>query len=89
MYLNAEKVLPKHLLQEIQRYVQGVEVYIPKKSEARMGWGERNGTRKQIAKRNQEIVSEFLQGESIHSLMERYHLGYDSIRKIVSSYRKE
>ncbi|NLM25530.1 MAG: hypothetical protein GX208_05385 [Firmicutes bacterium] len=89
MYLNAEKVLPKQLVREIQRYVDGVEVYIPKKSKTRFGWGERNGTRKQIAKRNQQIVAAFLRGESIPSLMDKYHLSYDSIRKIVSPYRKE
>jgi Mor family transcriptional regulator len=82
MYVDAEKVLPKHLLPQVQQYVQGVELYIPKKPETRMGWGERNGSRRQIAER-------FLKGESIHSLMETYHLGYDSIRKIVSPYRKE
>ena len=54
-----------------------------------MGWGERNGTRKQIIERNNEIISRFRKGESIHSLMEKYHLGYDSIRKIVSPYRKK
>lgn len=89
MYVNAKRVLPKHLLREIQKYVQGVEVYIPQKPEARMGWGERNGTRKQIIERNNEIISRFRKGESIHSLMEKYHLGYDSIRKIVSPYRKK
>jgi Mor family transcriptional regulator len=89
MYVNAEKVLPKYLLRQIQQYVQGVELYIPKQPETRMGWGERNGTRRKITERNREIVDEFLQGKSIHALMEKYHLGYDSIRKIVSPYRKE
>ena len=89
MYVNAEKVLPKHLLRQVQQYVQGVELYIPKQPETRMGWGERNGSRRQIMERNKEIAERFLKGESIHSLMETYHLGYDSIRKIVSPSRKE
>lgn len=89
MYLNAEDVLPDHLLDEIQEYVQGVEIYIPKKPETRLRWGERNGTRKYIAQRNKEIVKRYRQGESIYSLMEGYHLGYDSIRKIVSASGKE
>lgn len=89
MYFNAEDILPDHLLDEIQEYVQGVEIYIPKRANARLGWGERNGTREYIAKRNREIVRRFCQGESIHTLMQRYHLGYDSIRKIVSAHRKE
>lgn len=89
MYLKAQDVLPEDLLAEIQKYVQGVELYIPKRPEARLGWGELNGTRQQICKRNREIAARYRRGESIPSLMERYHLGYDSIRKIISAYRKE
>lgn len=89
MYVKAEDVLPAELLERIQDYVQGVEIYIPKRPEARLGWGERKGTRRQIRRRNEEIVRRHLQGESILSLMERYHLSYDSIRKIISAGRKE
>ncbi|HAI52095.1 MAG: CD3324 family protein [Limnochordia bacterium] len=89
MYVKAEEVLPADLLAEIQEYVQGVELYIPKRPEARLGWGERNGARQQIRSRNREIAERYQRGESIASLMERYHLSYDSIRKIVSSGRKE
>lgn len=92
MYVKAEDVLPEELVEAIQDYVQGVEIYIPKRPEARLGWGERNGTRLQIAKRNREITRRYRQGESIHSLTEHFHLGYDSIRKIVSTqknHRKE
>lgn len=88
MYFNAEDILPEDLLDAIQEHVQGVEIYIPKRADARLGWGERNGTKEYIAKRNKEIVLKFRRGESIHSLMQRYHLGYDSIRKIVSAHRK-
>ncbi|NMB02722.1 MAG: hypothetical protein GX971_14585 [Firmicutes bacterium] len=89
MYLKAEEVLPEDLLNELQKYVQGVELYIPKRPEEKLRWGERNGTRQQMRKRNLEIARRYQQGESIHSLMERYHLGYDSIRKIISTNRKE
>ena len=30
MYINAEDVLLKDLLQKVQDYVQGTEIYIPK-----------------------------------------------------------
>ena len=56
MYVKAEEVLPADLLAEIQEYVQGVELYIPKRPEARLGWGERNGARQQIRSRNREIA---------------------------------
>lgn len=40
MYFNAEEVLPAELLDEIQRYVQGAALYIPKQGQ-RAGWGEK------------------------------------------------
>lgn len=89
MYVKAEDVLPAALLAEIQQYVEGVELYIPKRPDTKLGWGERNGTRQMIRRRNREIVRRYEQGESISSLMERYHLSYDSIRKILSASRKE
>ena len=48
MYVKAEDVLPETLLEAIQEYVQGVELYIPKRPEEKLGWGEVSGTRIQI-----------------------------------------
>jgi len=83
VYLNAEDVLPPHLLRQVQEYVQGRELYIPKGSEERAGWGERNGTKRKLELRNQEIRHRYARGERIHRLMDEYYLSYDSIRKIV------
>ncbi len=88
MYFNAEEVLPAELLDEIQRYVQGAALYIPKQGQ-RAGWGEKNGARQHIQQRNLEIAARHRRGESIARLMEEYHLGYDSIKKIVRQYGKE
>ncbi|MGI6149452.1 MAG: hypothetical protein GX195_09360 [Firmicutes bacterium] len=88
MYFNAEEVLPARLLDEIQQYVQGAALYIPKQGE-RARWGEKNGTRQQIKQRNLEIAARHRRGESVARLMEEYHLGYDSIKKIVRKYGKE
>lgn len=85
-YCNAEEVLPRHLLAEIQKYVQGVQIYVPKRTGSRLGWGERNGQRMQLYQRNRQIRIEFRTGITIEELMTSYHLGYESIRKIV--YRR-
>ena len=85
-YCNAEEVLPRNLLIEIQKYVEGVQIYVPKGSGSRLGWGERNGQRSKLYQRNRQIRTEFRMGEDIEVLMQRYHLGYESIRKIV--YRR-
>lgn len=85
-YCNAEEVLPRHLLMEIQKYVQGVQIYVPKGNGSRLGWGERNGQKIQLVQRNRQIRQEFRTGTPIDDLMLKYHLGYESIRKIV--YRR-
>lgn len=83
VYLNAADVLPPRLLRQVQEYVQGRELYIPKGSAERAGWGQRNGTKRRLELRNQEIRRRYAAGERIHSLMDAYYLSYDSIRKIV------
>jgi hypothetical protein len=42
-YVNATDVLPKILIEEIQRYVDGQLLYIPRKNENSLSWGEKNG----------------------------------------------
>lgn len=85
-YKKGADVLPDRLLKEIQEYVEGCLVYIPKKSN-KAGWGYLSGTRQFIDKRNNKINTLFEQGEAISSLSDRFHLGEDTIRKIV--YKKK
>ncbi len=82
-YQNAEEILPARLVAEIQKYVQGTQLYIPKQAGQRMGWGERNGQRRYLRQRNREIRRRYREGWSIEQLMGEYHLGYESIRKII------
>ncbi len=86
-YQNAEEILPARLVAEIQKYVQGTQLYIPKQTGERLGWGERNGQKRKIRMRNLEIRRQYQQGYSIEDLMSAYHLGYESIRKII--YRRD
>ncbi len=89
MYINGEDILPQDLLKQVQRYVQGKEIYIPKSSKSRLRWGERNGAKLEIAKRNEEILTRYRSGDSIESLMGDYYLSYDSIRRIIRKGKKE
>lgn len=82
-YKNGKDVLPLELLQELQKYIQGELVYIPKEDNIRAGWGENNGTRLEIRMRNQEIYRLYNKGARIRELVDRYHLSEDSIRKII------
>lgn len=86
-YKNGKDFLPPRLLRELQEYFDGEIIYIPRKSEKRAGWGENNGTRLVIQKRNQDIFRQYQGGSTVRDLMERYHLSEDSIRKIIGKMR--
>ena len=85
-YKKGAEVLPARLLKELQEYVEGSLVYIPKRSN-KAGWGYVSGAREAIDRRNTKIMKLFEQGETIEALADRFHLGEDTIRKIV--YRKK
>jgi Mor family transcriptional regulator len=86
-YKNGRDVLPPSLLHEVQKYIQGQIVYIPKATK-RASWGELSGTRKWIAERNQEIKKYYASGWTISDLERKYHLSGESIRKILVKTRK-
>jgi len=88
-YKNGKDVLPAKLLKELQKYIQGEILYIPKEGNIRKAWGENNGTRKLIRERNMEIYKFYKSGETITLLSESYNLSEDSIRKIVFNINSE
>ena len=83
-YRNAKELLPAYLLAEIQRYVKGEIIYIPKQNEEKIKWGTKNGSRKKYDKRNNDIKALKSDGMSIDELARVYYLSSDSIRKILS-----
>jgi Mor family transcriptional regulator len=82
-YRNADEILPKELLAQIQTYYDGGLVYIPKLDKVRKKWGEKSGSRQLLIRRNQEIQRRFSNGEPIEYLAERFYLSSSSIKKIV------
>lgn len=82
-YVKADHVLPEELLKEIQKYVYGELIYIPKPPEERKKWGEKTGAREYLNHRNTEIRRKFSDGVSIDELTQLFCLSYDSIKKIV------
>lgn len=81
-YINAAEILPEPLLKEIQTYVNGEMLYIPKTS-SKKEWGAVNGSRAFYQERNQEIQRLFQLGVSIETLAKQYGLAYSTIKKIV------
>ncbi|MDC2866895.1 MULTISPECIES: CD3324 family protein [unclassified Bacillus (in: firmicutes)] len=84
-YVKAATVLPEQLIIEIQKYVQGETIYIPKQESSYHKWGTRSGGRKQLDDRNRAIKHAFQNGTSIHQLAEEYFLSIETIKKIVYS----
>ena len=81
-YINAAEILPEQLLKELQTYVDGRVLYIPKAS-VKKEWGVTSGARTFYQERNREIKKLFQEGYSIDALSERYGLAYSTIKKIV------
>jgi hypothetical protein len=64
-YVNADTVFPKELLQEIQKYINGDMVYVPKPEELHVKWGEKSGSGKYLKSRNIEICLRFAAGVTV------------------------
>ena len=84
-YVNATTVLPENLILEIQKYIQGETIYIPKPEATYQKWGTRSGGRKLIDERNASIKNAFKSGTAIDQLAENYFLSIETIKKIVYS----
>ena len=51
-YVNAKAVLPYHLVEELQEYIQAGYIYIPAREDRHRAWGEQSGCRRELAERN-------------------------------------
>lgn len=87
-YKNGKDILPEELLKELQKYIQGETIYIPK-TEERKAWGENNGTRTAIRERNLEIYGLYRKGIKVMDISQIYCLSDDSIRKIIFKLKSE
>ena len=85
-YVNAVECLPPELISELQKYVQGGLLYVPRPEAQAAPWGCRSGARSRLEARNHEIRSKKTAGLTIERLADEYSLSPDAIRKIL--YRK-
>lgn len=88
-YIKAEEILPIEVIELIQKYVDGQNIYIPRKTEHRAAWGSGTAIRSELGTRNQQIYSEFVNGKSISELAECYYLSEKSIQRIIYQERKK
>ena len=73
-------------VEEIQKYIDGQLIYIPRKSENSLLWGEKNGTKEKLAERNQMIVNRYYSGQTIEELSKVYYLSEKRIQGIIHEY---
>ncbi|MCB2312665.1 hypothetical protein LGL55_15470 [Clostridium tagluense] len=82
-YIKATDVLPKEVLDLIQKYVEGEYIYIPKKECNRKLWGQTTKSKEKISARNADIYKTYEEGISVKVLSEMYYLSLKSIQKII------
>ncbi|MBK1812754.1 hypothetical protein JHL18_19210 [Clostridium sp. YIM B02505] len=87
-YSNGKDIFPSEVLEIIQNYVDGEYIYIPRKDENKIAWGELTKSKNELLKRNTNIYEDYLKGMSTQLLSEKYYLSPKSIQRIVSEKKK-
>lgn len=82
-YVKAGDVLPPEMIEQIQQYVDGKVLYIPKRADEKSAWGKGTSTKTELAERNARIYEQFLAGASVSQLANDYFLVEKSIQRII------
>lgn len=85
-YIRAEEILPIEVIELIQQYVDGKNIYIPRKPANRQAWGQGTQIKQELQIRNRQIYQDHLDGNRISELASKYYLSEKSIQRIL---RKE
>ena len=83
-YASAREIFPEDILKIIQQYVDGECIYIPRKEENKMAWGEITKSKEELLVRNKRIYEDYLSGISFKNLSETYYLSPKTIQRIIS-----
>ena len=87
-YANARDIFPDEILELIQNYVDGEYIYIPKKEENKIAWGELTNSKRELLNRNARIFEDYCIGLSIQSLSKKYYLSTKTIQRIILEKRR-
>lgn len=82
-YIKAEEILPIEVIEIIQQYVDGKNIYIPRKQANRQEWGTNTQIKQELSIRNQKIYQEYLSGMKMADLACKYYLSEKSIQRII------
>ncbi len=87
-YRNAGEILPVEVIELIQQYVDGENIYIPRKADNRREWGAKTKIRQELLLRNQKICTDYRAGIKIPELAGKYYLSEKSIQRIVRNMKE-
>ena len=87
-YIRAEEILPMEVIELIQQYVDGKNIYIPRKPAKRQAWGTGTQIKQELRIRNQQIYKDHLAGNKISELASKYYLSEKSIQCIIRNCPK-
>ena len=79
-YKKAQDVLPQYMIEDLQKYIEGGYLYIPKKEENKKSWGENTSTKDELNKRNKEIAKKHKNGKTIEELADEYYLTGNNLK---------
>lgn len=82
-YIRAEEILPIEVIELIQQYVDGENIYIPRKLSNRQAWGAGTQIRQELSLRDRQIYEEYLAGSRTEELACKYYLSEKSIQRIL------
>lgn len=86
-YNNAKQILPIELIKQIQQYVDGESIYIPKKEETVKVQQKNTELQLFLHSRNLEIYQKYLNGYRVMELSQEYHISTQGIYKILSKQK--
>lgn len=66
-YIRAAEVLPQELIEQLQQYVDGAAVYIPKKEEGKKAWGKGPAQRQNLQKGMREYIRSICQADRLRN----------------------
>ena len=87
-YIRAEEILPIEVIELIQQYVDGENIYIPRKSANRQAWGSGTQIKQELQMRNRQIYKDYIAGSKISELASKYYLSEKSIQRILRKMGK-
>ena len=86
-YRKAEEILPMEIIELIQKYVDGENIYIPRKENQRKEWGSNTTIHQELGQRHLQMVTDYKNGYKDQELAVKYFLSIKSIQRILRNMK--